>query len=534
MLLHRFCLSVLCFSIFISGIAQQATKKYKAVGDVKIADDFFRNKNFNLALEEYLLLIKKEPDSEKYNYRLGVCYLNTAIDKKEAVKYFEKIKDNSTEVELKYLLGRAYSYSYRFDDAIKMFNSYKKEGKGAANNLQDIDKQVQYAMNAKEIMKFPLNISFENLGKNINSEYPDYFPFIPSDESFLIYNSKRPESASTQRSDGSWRANIYFSKAKDGDYIKSKPLGRVINSIGGDEEAVGLSANGEYLLLYFDNLEGSGDIYISKSDKNQNFKEPMIFADQINSLKGQEISASITSDANTVYFASNRAGGFGGSDLYVCRRLPNGKWSPALNLGKGVNTDMNEDFPTISPDGTTLYFSSTGHTSMGGYDIFISKWSDTLQQFGDAKNIGYPLNTSQDDMNFRVSATGKYGYISARKPDGFGDMDIYRVDFLDVEPEYTVITGRVKSMDMTKPADSLHAAISVVDNKTGEEFGSYLPNPYSGRYVVILPPGKFTINATVASFIPYKEAITILGKNSYKPLMEKDIFVSPDPAGSSK
>ncbi|HEY4800406.1 MAG TPA: hypothetical protein VII99_15100, partial [Bacteroidia bacterium] len=403
----HFLLAIACLLFGLSALfAQQPGKKAKATGDAKLADEYFKSGNFEGALDEYLILIKKDPENEKYNYRIGVCYINTDIEKPKAIQYLDKIAGKSSEPETKYLMGRAYQYAYKFDEAIKFFNDYKKEGKGNSENKKDAELQIQYCINAKELMKFPINISFENLGKNINSEYPDYFPFVPADESFLIFNSKRPEPGGWQYPDGSWGANIYFSKVKDGQYAKAKPLGRVINSADGEEEAVGLSANGEYLLIYYDNYQGSGDIYISKGDKSHNFKEPIKLDAQINSEKGQEIAASISADGNAIFFASTRPGGLGGSDIYVCRRLPNGSWGPAQNLGEEINTPYNEDFPNISPDGNLLFFSSMGHTSMGGYDIFVAKWDEKTQKFSGVKNIGYPINTPEDDMNFRISATG--------------------------------------------------------------------------------------------------------------------------------
>lgn len=527
---HLFFALLLCVSL--PSYSQKPPVKKAAAGDEKLAEENFRNGNFEGALDEYLVLIKKDPANEKYNYRIGVCYLNTDIDKTKAISYFEKIQNSTSEPETKYLLGRAYHYALQFDDAIKCFQKYKQEGKGSSENIKDAAVQMQYCINAKELIKFPLNVTFENLGKNVNSQYPDYFPFVPADESFLIFNSKRPEAGGFQYPDGSWGANIFFSKVKDGEFTKVKPMGRVINSAYGDEEAVGLSSSGEYLLLYFDNMQGAGDIYISKADKSKNFKEPILLDEQINSPKGQEISASISPDGNAIFFASTRPGGLGGSDIYVCRRLPSGTWSPAQNLGEGVNTPQNEDFPNISPDGHILFFSSMGHTSMGGYDIFAAKWDEEESRFTGAKNVGFPINTPEDDMNFRISATGKYGYLSARKRDGFGDLDIYRINFMDVDPDYTVLLGKVRSSDPATPVDSAHVFISVTNVSTGDEVGNYMPNPHSGRYVIILPPGKFKIATEVPGFKPYNETVSILDKSSYKPQIEKNIVLVPEGGGT--
>jgi hypothetical protein len=144
------------------------------------------------------------------------------------------------------------------------------------------------------------------------------------------------------------------------------------------------------------------------------------------------------------------------------------------------------------------------------------------------KNLGYPVNTPEDDMNFRVSANGKYGYISARKKDGFGDLDIYRLNFLDVDGESTVITGKVKSADPSKPVDSLNVFISVVDVKTGNEFGTYMPNPSTGKYVIILPPGKYTLNTEIPGYKKYSEPVQILDKSSFKSQLEKNIVLIPE------
>lgn len=512
----------------------QGIKKYVPSGDEKKGDEFFKLNNYKAALEEYKIIAEKDPSNEKINYRIGVCYLNTDLDKREAAKYLERIKDSSTEKEFKYLLGRAYQFVYRFDDAITMFDEFKSEGKGSSDNLKDADLQIKCCLTAKEMIKYHMNVEFENLGKFINSEYPDYYPFVPKDESFIIFNSKRPESGSLPYEDGTWGANIFFAKVKNGEFYKAKPIGRMINSPYGDEEAVGLSASGEYLLLYFDNMEGAGDIYISQSNRSKVFGAPKMLDDQINSMKGQEISASISNDGDVIYFASTRSGGFGGSDIWVCRRLPDGKWSPAQNLGEGVNTPYNEDFPNISPDGKTLYFSSMGHASMGGYDIFSAHLDEENNVFLDPKNIGYPLNTPDDDMNFRISDNGKYGYMSARRDSGFGDLDIYRVDFLDVEPEYTVLVGKVRSSDPALPVDSSNIFISVIDVTSGDEYGSYMPNPITGQFVIILPPGKFRIMTDVPGYEPYNQPVHILGKTAYKPLIDRNIILTPAPTEQTK
>jgi hypothetical protein len=274
------------------------------------------------------------------------------------------------------------------------------------------------------------------------------------------------------------------------------------------------------MLLLFDD----GNIYMTNKTGNT-FSAPVMLDEAINS-KDQEIAASITRDGNAIYFASNRKGGYGGTDIYVSRKLPIGGWGPPQNLGEEINTPFDEDFPNISPDGLTLYFSSKGHTSMGGYDIFTSKYNATTNKFEIVRNIGYPLNTVNDDMNFRVSETGRYGYIAALKPNGLGDLDIYRVTFNEIEPSYTVIKGLVRSKDPNMTVDDI--LISVVDKKTGDDFGAYVPNRYTMRYIMILPPGKYTVMIDADGFTSITEDIEILDKSSFESEIDKDIILVPN------
>ncbi|MBL4705125.1 MAG: PD40 domain-containing protein [Flavobacteriales bacterium] len=226
-----------------------------------------------------------------------------------------------------------------------------------------------------------------------------------------------------------------------------------------------------------------------------------------------------------IYFASDRPDGYGGIDIYMCQKLPNGKWSQAQNLGPTINTKFDEDFPNISPDGKVLYFSSRGHTSMGGYDIFKAEWNPLKRKFGAVRNIGYPINTPEDNMNFRVSKSGRFGYISALRKGGFGDLDIYRVTFREVEPEYTVITGKiVPKSGEPKFEDVL---ISVTDEETGDIYGDYIPNMDNMRYVMILPPGKYEVFVGCYGYEEIIENIEVLDKSSFQSHIEKDIIVTP-------
>ena len=492
---------------------------------IKQANELFNDGNFHGALDAYLLLLETTPDDAKLNYRTGVCYLNTNIDKSLSISYLEKVltlKDINPNTY--YLLGRAYHFGYRFKDAIKMFEKFKTQEKGNATNVNDVDKQIEYCYNAIEIMKFPLDVTFENLGANVNSSGPDYYPFVAKDESILVFNAKKDD-GSAVKPDGSFYSEVYLSEVKNGVFSKARKLDQNINTLGGSEEIVGLSANGDFMIFYFDNEQSFGDLHAAEYNSSKGVFELEKLPKEINT-KNHEIAASISKFGNTIYFASNREGGYGGVDIYVSRKLPNGAWSPAQNLGPTVNSKYDEDFPNISPDNKTLYFSSKGHTSMGGYDIFKATWDPIKRNWADVKNVGFPINTPEDNMNYRESKTGRTGYISALREGGLGDLDIYSVTFNEVDPQYTVLKGYVTPKDTNQIIKDVF--ISVLDLQTDDLYGSYMTNPKTGRYIIILPPGKFNVLVEVPGYEFYTEDVEIYGKSSFRSVIKKNFVLKKE------
>ena len=491
--------------------------------DKKKARYYFEDiQDYASAADEYFELLKEDPDNLEYNYNIAISYLNSNIDKSLAIPYLEKLAANEEVLdEAKYYLGRAYALGYQFNKAI---DSYKKYLENATKNdpLRDnAERQIEYCQNAKELMKFPLSVEFENLGREVNSKFDDYFPFIPLDESYIIYNSKR--GINEAENETLPQPDIMISHVKKGKYTDAEKMFLGIDGGRGKEEIVGLNAAGTEAIFYFETLNNGGDLYECKLEDNT-FGEPVKLDRNINS-KAIEISACISSDNSRLYFASDRPGGYGGVDLYLCQRLPNGKWSEAQNLGASVNTKYDEDFPNISPDGKELYFSSKGHTSMGGYDIYKAKWDAFKKKFVGAKNLGYPINTPEDNMNFRVSENGKYGYISALRKGGQGGLDIYRVNFNEVEPNYTAISGRILSKNGNESIKNLF--IQIVDAESDEVYGDYQPDERTQRYVMILPPGNYIMYVEADGYKMMEEDIEVLDKVSFRNYLHNDIMLIP-------
>lgn len=477
------------------------------------------NENFEEAIEELLQLYQINPQNSDYQYYLAVCYLNTNGNKSKAIPYLENVvKTNGHNPNAEFLLGRAYQFANRFSEALEYFQKFKLAGKGNPENLKLVDLEIQHCFNARELIKFPVNVTFYNLGKNINSPYADYYPFVDERETFLVFNSNRPlNNKSEKLPNGQYKNSILVSKVVNGEYMEASVLGEPVCKGNSGEEIVGMSSNGRILIIH-----KNGKLYTSEMNDFGVFQKLEPLPPSINNA-GDVIAASINNDYTEIYFASNRKGGYGGTDLYVCRKLNNGRWAEPENLGPSINTEYDEDFPNLSPDEKYLFFSSKGHGSMGGYDIFKATKNPATGKFENPKNIGYPINTSYDDMNFRISKTGRYAYMASIRGNGFGDYDIYRIVLNDEEPEFTLIIGEIKaSPPLTDFSD---VSIQVHQLHNGELVGNYLPNPHTGRYVMILPPGKYKMHVEHPDYKPYDTTLEVFDKASYQSEISHHIYL---------
>jgi tetratricopeptide (TPR) repeat protein len=481
------------------------------------AKKLFNAGNFIQALNEYDVLIGTDSANKEWLYHMSVCYLNTNGDKSRAVPLLEKLLlDVNPKPVYLYLMGRAYHYGYNFSSAIEYFKMFIRTNPGNKELVNSTNEHIEYCINAKELMKYPVDVGFENLGKNINSSFDDYYPFVNEHESYIQFNSKRNKFSSEEVS-GQFKSNVYISNVSLGKYQKAKLISDKVNTEADVEEIVGMTSDGSKSIIYKEDYISGGELYLA------DFNQKSIVAinklgNAINS-KYAEIAACISDDNQKLFFASDRPGGYGGVDLYLCQRLPNGKWSEPNNLGPYVNTYMDEDFPSISSDGKTLYFSSKGHSSIGGYDIFKAKWDAKKSKYSFVQNMGYPINTPEDNLNFRLAADDRFAYVSAVRKEGYGGLDIYRIKFQSLEPEYTVIKGIVNTDTIT---DS-RIDISVTDADTYEIYGEYTPNDISNRYIIILPPGRYFLDIVAEGFNSISEEVEIFDKTSFKTEIIKNI-----------
>lgn len=434
---------IVSFFLFVIATQIVAQQKTTEPPTNKEAKDNFNLGNYQSALKEYLALLKDDPQNPMYNYRAGYCYLNTYIDKSKAVKHLEAAaKSPEFEKEATFQLGKAHQQLYRFDKAIELFKQYKElMGNKPESEMAIADREIEICNNAKDLVKFPVVAEFENLGKNVNSEYADYYPLVTGDESEMFFTTRRKgTTGGFQITNDLYTSDIFRSSSKGDDWSKAKSAGVSFNTPG-EDEATSMTADGKYVIIYTETEMEVGDIMISiKSGKAYQQRFPL--EKGINTER-MEAAGSVTGDGNTIVFSSDRAGGQGEFDIYITKRLPTGAWGEPFNLGPNVNTEFIEDFPMISDDGKVLYFCSQGHITMGGFDVFKSTYDEEKNEWSKAVNIGYPLNTPDDNMTISFTSDRRHAYLSAFREKGYGDLDIYRVTFNNIEPKYTVIKGNV-------------------------------------------------------------------------------------------
>ncbi|MCW3078240.1 MAG: hypothetical protein JWO32_2849 [Bacteroidetes bacterium] len=471
------------------------------------ADDHFAHKNYLMAMPIYKVELKKTPNNKDLLYKLGLCYLNTKINREEAVKYLEEYtKDKNCKEEAWIDLGKAYMLINKIDDALSAFTKFKNL---KPKREDEISHMVQQCNSALRLMNNPVNVSFQNLGKDVNSEDPDYYPFVNADETFLAFTSRRKDNVGGKKVeiDGYHSSDIYFSKVENGKWAKVINAGRNINGAL-DEQAVGLKPDGLEMYVYQDHIDKFGDIYISKrSDLNSEFPKPKICDPIIN--EKIETSGCLSEDGNTMFFA-RRDKVEETSDLFICRKLPNGKWALPQKLSNVINTNYNEDFPYLSNDGVTLYFASEGHNSIGGYDLFKTTWNKEENTFSKPENLGFPINSTDDDRNICVTPDNRVAYISAFRPGGYGDLDIYRIKFNDNEQISKIYTGRVFLGDtvMSNQPKSFVVSMVITNAQTKTDY-LFTPHTKTGKFVISLPVGKYDVLVTSAGYEDYKEVMTI-------------------------
>jgi outer membrane protein OmpA-like peptidoglycan-associated protein len=432
--------------IILSAGFQSLGQETEDVLYVKQADEIYNFGAKKDALDQYLNALKVNPQNLRGNLMVGICYLET-INKELAVTYLLKAyeQDPSIRFDILYLIGRSYQLGRDFDNAVKYFERYKEKlqqestyrGKDKVA-LRDVERSIEECKNGKEIVSNPLKWSIKNIGNEINTDYPEFAPLVNADETIMVFTSRREDNVSPDKFiDNEFYEDIFIAKKINGKWGEVKNLGEGINTKYHDS-GVGLSADGKTLYLRHD--ENGGDIYSCHLEKDGTWSKPTPLKG-INSAYSEN-SVSISSDGKVLFFSSDRPGGFGNLDLYYSILDKKGNWTAPKNLGSKVNTEANDDGPFIDYDLKTLYFSSKGHKGIGGYDIFATEFDSINKDWKEPINIGFPINTPDDDIYFVKSTNKNSGYYASVKNDGVGEKDIYTVEVPSGYEELKELTSK--------------------------------------------------------------------------------------------
>lgn len=463
------------------------------------ANKLMEEKFWDQAAREWRGVLAMDPENINVNYKLGYCLLQTETNKADALAFLEKAaskKFNSSydgldpnekgaPIEALYYLAIAEHLNMKFDRSTESLETMKAAVSKNHRLSNQINRAIEVNKEAKRQVANPKKYKITNVGPVLNSSLADFGPVLSFDESSIFYTSRRLRLDSTNANirdfdTDKYRDDIYVSfKGRDGKWVQPE----LLNLNSDDHDAtISVSPDGNTLFIYQDSL-GDGQVKYSTL-LGETWNPAVKLGSDINS-KYWETHCTISANGNELYFVSDRPKGLGKRDMYRCTKTANGTWGKAENLGAVLNTAYDEDAPFLSSDGTYLYFASKGHATMGGFDLFVSK-RDKDGNWGAPENMGYPLNTVDDDVFFQPMADGKRAYYSSRRDGGLGDLDIYEVEMPEAKgAQLATLKGMFKPVQGKDLPENL--MVTIVNTKTGEKQEAKA-NSKSGEFLAALPP----------------------------------------------
>jgi hypothetical protein len=527
-ILSRLQLLTLIFSSCAA--SAQSTKELKNI--FAQAESYFLFEEYELANPLYLLL--DTPDNLNIKYKIGTCYLNIPGEKNKAIPYLEESVKNASydakaesftekraPLDVYFSLAKAYMINNDLEkglNTLQTFNNLSRGAgiKGAMKNLEFVDQQIQACKNAIKFEETPVEFSKKILGGGFSQGSINENPAVSFDGNSIVYTERRGMVNAllySRKERGVWQSPIDIT-----DMIKA----------GEDCSSCSLNKDGTELFLY-KNDGYDGNIYsstlvdgawtpIKKLNKNIN-------------TKFYESHASVSSDGKKLYFTSNRDGGSGSLDIYVSEKDASGDWGPAVNLGNTINTQYNEDTPFITENDSALYFSSEGHNSMGGYDNFKSTRLGTTWKT--PSNLGFPINTTDDDKFFQPINGGKIAFYSMTTDYKKKDIFFIGIGNTDVNQTYEIM-GKYSLADTIITFDKKYS-IHLVNKTSGDTIDVGFPNMFTGRYSFIVTPGSYKLTYMGYGCLTQSKDTTVLQDNPALTIvmditMQKDTSVIIKPA----
>jgi hypothetical protein len=454
------------------------------------------------ALPKYLSLLQIYPDNYNLYFKIGQCYLNTPGEKDKAITWLEtavqninpgyrkgRLGETGAPYDALYFLANAYRIGSQFDKALDTYELFLRDVDTETYDIELVRFQMQTCHNARQMMRKPLLVVERNVGSPVNSRFSEFNPVISSDENTVLF------SRGLQFYDA-----LFWSTRENGIWSEPENLNPKLG-IDQDYYPSSLSHDGRTMLLYrVDTYDGN--IYQSRFEDGS-WNNVTKLNNNINT-KFWESHATMTRDGRRIYFTSNRRESIGGLDIFMSERDSTGDWGPAVNLGPGINTIYNEDTPFLTNNDSTLFFSSRGHFNIGGYDIFRSelgkdgRWSTPV-------NIGYPVNTPDDDLFFIPLGKGDRGYYSRFDDEGYGRMDLFSCDiYSERNPRNFIVTGKASVSNLLAEFPQ-PVKVTAVSNADAARMISALTNPATGIYSFRLPHGAYRFTFDSDDAIPLSQ-----------------------------
>lgn len=520
-------LFILSLTFFLTtGAYSQGKNESKAAKFHQRALQYYNASAYLEAMEETGKALKAD-DTYIQSWLLAGDIQSLKGNKKEAITNYKKAVsiDSNFFVPVYYILGNLLFDQQEYSESIHYYKKYSLYTHIKEAEQLRLNKNLATAEFRLAAINNPVSFNPMNLGSTVNTEGYEFVNYITPDNQRLYYTRRM---MTGERRD----EQFYYSEGlKDANWSASVDIGPPINTEG-DEGAMTVSPDGQ--LLFFsgcDNMMGYGscDLYMSRL-MGDRWSEPVNLGPYVNT-SSWESQPCFSSDGHTLFFVSNRPGGYGGSDIWITRLMDDGGWSLPENAGEVINTKDAERGPFIHPDAATLYFSSKGHTGMGQGDIFYStlekgEWSKPV-------NLGYPLNTEDDEVTMIVDSEGRFGYYSSAREEGFGLQDIYKFELpVNVQPSKVSYMKGVVYDSVTQVP--LQAAIRLLDPITGDTVISSISNSSDGSYLLVIPSGRnYALNVERKGYLFYSAHFELTGENDYIDPFIKDIPLKPVREGES-
>jgi hypothetical protein len=499
-------------------------EKGEETGKMIIAEQKFFALDYKGALNTYTDLLSASPNDANLLFHIAECHFEMN-ELPKALENAEKARsiDPKANIYNSLLLGKMYHLTGKLDEALTEFTTFKTAiGEGKKATESDVNTYIEQVTTAKKLMAKPVDVTITNMSDVINSAFDDKAPMISADGKTLIFTSRRPgRSTAINPDDNKYYEDIYMSYW---DTIKKgwSPAALIPGGINTEKHdaCTSISADGKQIFLFKNDIEGEsrgGDIYVSRLSSSGKWGAPSSIGKPINTSYA-ELGACISPDGKTLFFVSERPGGFGNADIYIVKRKSRTEWDVPVNIGNVVNTPEDEGGLFLAADGKTLFFTSKGHNSMGGYDIF--KTTEENGVWTTPVNLGYPINTINNDYCFSIPVDAQTGYFTSDRKGGLGERDIYSVDLsnypvlekgmkhkiLSNEPVMAILKGDVFN---AATGGGMEAEISFYD-ESEKKVASTNSSEGSGEYFVTLPAGKtYQIKIELENYKAINEKVEI-------------------------